>query len=461
MSHAIGGRSANRGACAQPCRKKYNLTDANGKMIIQDKHLLSLKDLNRSNSIRELADAGVTSFKIEGRLKDADYVKNITAYYREKLDLVLEERTEFGWASLGKTTFFFKPDPVKTFHRSSTDYFLHGRQDSVAGVNSPKSTGEEIGAVTRITRDSFQISGSAQIANNDGLTFVGRNGESTGLKVNKVDNGSIFPDRMNDVYVGAKISRNHDHAFQMALGRKTAERKIPIDVALLSTPDGFTVRAALVAAPTRFTDKSLWATTRVAPTGFFLSMDKVPANDQAKSRENILRQLSKSGETPFLVRDIDTGGNEQYFFTAQQLNELRRGVLEQFLVQLSKKEIYEKPSVRHRKDKTTLSINSDMHTIPFPVDSFHFENNISNRLAMQFYRRHGIENPEMGVEKRESTNRLQVMITKHCLQHELGFCKRFGGEFPSHLSEPLFLWDGESRFELEFDCRNCMMKIFK
>ncbi|MEI7830990.1 MAG: U32 family peptidase, partial [Prolixibacteraceae bacterium] len=468
MSHALGGRSANRGACAQPCRKKYSLTDAFGKTIVEDKHLLSLKDLNRANSIAELANAGVTSFKIEGRLKDADYVKNITAYYREKLDQVLEEKPEFSRASLGKTTFFFSPDPVKTFHRGATDYFLHGRQESVAGVNSPKSTGEEIGEVTRITRDSFQISGSAQIANNDGLTFIGRNGESAGLKVNKVENGSIFPDRMNDVFVGTKISRNYDHAFQMALGRKTAERKIPIDLLLETNQVGFTVRAALTPALEEFavcaasSDAPLttapdMATERVTHS---LKMDKVPANDPTKSRENILRQLSKSGDTPFLVRDVDTGGNEQFFFTAQQLNELRRGVLDLVLAQLSESNKLPKPSTSKRNELKPLSAIRNADPIPFLSESFHFENNISNRLAIQFYRRHGIENPEMGVEKRVTTNRLQVMITKHCLQHELGFCSKFGGTFPGHLSLPFYLNDGTNHFELGFDCKICMMRVF-
>jgi putative protease len=393
-------------------------------------------------------------------LKEADYVKNITAYYREKIDRVLEGKPEFSQASLGKTTFFFTPDPVKTFHRGATDYFLHGRKESVAGVNSPKSTGEEIGEVTRITRDSFQISGSAQISNNDGLTFVGRNGESTGLKVNKVENGSISPDRMNDVFVGAKIFRNHDHAFQMALGRKTAERKISVDLFLETNEDGFTVRAALVASHNELSVNLDGAATRAARTEFTVKMEKIKANDPAKSRENILRQLAKSGDTPFLVRDIDTGGNEQYFFTTQQLNELRRGLLDQLLIQLSKCERSAMISVSNPKAMKSSSIISDADPVLFPTDSFHFENNITNRLTMQFYRRHGIENPEMGVERRVLTGKLQVMITKHCLQHELGFCPKFGGTFPAQLSLPFTLLEGANRFELEFDCKNCLMRVF-
>ncbi len=448
MSHTVGGRSANRGACAQPCRKKYDLSDATGKIIVRDKHLLSLKDLNRSNSIRELSDAGVRSFKIEGRLKDIGYVKNVTAYYRMELDKVLEEKPEFSAASLGKTTFFFTPDPSKSFQRGSTEYFLRGRKDPVAGMDSPKSLGEEIGEVTRITSDSIQVTGTKQISNNDGLTFVGRNGESTGLKVNKTENGFVYPDRMNGVFAGAKIYRNSDHTFQMALERKSAERKIPVKITLSETLDGFTVQVALVAAHEG-------APTRDAPTGFSMLMSKVPANDSAKSHENIIRQLAKSGDTPFLVTDIETSGNEQYFFTSQQLNELRRGLLDLLL-----KELTILPSTRRIKDQT-IPFKTINNTIPYPTDAFHFENNISNRLAVKFFRRHGIENSEMAVEKRQVSGRLLVMTTKHCLKYELGFCPKFGGTSPTQFTEPFFLQDGANRFELEFDCRKCMMKVFK
>jgi len=462
MSHAMGGRSANRGACAQPCRKKYTLTEATGKTVIRDKHLLSLKDLNRSQSIGELAAAGVRSFKIEGRLKEMDYVKNITAFYRLELDRYLEEKPEFVPSSCGTTRFFFTPDPAKTFHRGATEYFMHGRQDSVAGIDSPKSTGEEIGVVTGIDRDSFRISGTNLPGNNDGLTFVNRLGESAGLKVNRVEKDTIYPDRMNGLFVGARIYRNWDHSFQMALGKKTSERKISIAVKLESTVDGFKVGAVLVSTRNEVNgnlEVNLDGTdAKTYPTENSIVMDKVPANDPAKSSENILRQLAKSGDTPFLVRNINTGGNEQYFFTSQQLNELRRGLLEQLAAKMTiKKQLLPatiEPSVKQKN-------GTQDPTIPYPADLFHFENNISNRLAMQFYRRHGHEFPETAVEKRVNTGRLQVMITKHCIQHELGFCNRFGGTFPDEFALPFSLKDGISVFELEFDCKVCMMRVFK
>lgn len=437
MSHSMGGRSANRGACAQPCRKKYSLTDASGKVIIRDKHLLSLKDLNRSKSISELAASGIRSFKIEGRLKDLDYVKNITAYYRKELDRILEEKPEYLPASLGKTSLLFSPDPARTFHRGSTEYYLRGRKDPVANLDSPKSTGEELGVVTRITMDSFQLSGTTLVSNNDGLTFTDRNGESIGLKVNKVENGVIFPDRMNGVFVGAKLFRNYDHQFQMALTKKTSERKIPLSVSLRKTDDGFEISG----------------NSRLK---FALSIPKIPANDPTKSRENIIRQLAKSGDTPFYIKDVDTGGNECYFFTVQQLNELRRGLLSAQPDLDTTKSLIEQIS-----EKPVSTVSPGEPILDKPSSNLHFENNISNRLAMQFYRRHGIENPEMAVEKRAVTGRLQVMITKHCLQYELGYCARFGGKFPSEYSIPFYLNDGNQSYSLEFDCKNCMMKIFK
>ncbi|MEI7421169.1 MAG: U32 family peptidase [Prolixibacteraceae bacterium] len=495
MSQVVGGRSANRGACAQPCRKKYTLSDANGKVIVKDKHLLSLKDLNRSDSISELAEAGVRSFKIEGRLKDVDYVKNITAHYRQELDHFLEGKAGYIRASKGKTTFYFLPDPAKTFHRGATEYYLRGRTDPVSNFESNKSTGEEMGIVTRISRDSLQISGEKTVNNNDGLTFVGRDGENAGLKVNKVANGWVYPDRMNDVFVGAKVFRNWDQSFQMALQKKTSERKIPLSIALQEVEEGFILMENFKISEQELynhehhsdeihpetvlnqqNDDTIHLTTGMdqhhvgtsphhdspkqqsSPTSFKISISKIMANDPEKSRENILRQLSKSGDTAFLVSDIDTGGNEKYFFTSQQLNELRRGLLE---ILLDKSVSGKSKGINKRTPENPVKANQDGAKIPFPEDPWHFENNISNQLAMQFYKRHGLENPETSVETRKLSGRTQVMITKHCLQYELGFCARFGGTFPSQFSEPFALQDGTNKFELEFDCKNCMMKIFK
>jgi putative protease len=255
---------------------------------------------------------------------------------------------------------------------------------------------------------------------------------------------------MNGVFAGALIFRNYDHSFQHILSKKTSERKIRIDLMLQATSDGFGLRQST-------------STDEITPL-FPLPMEKVPANDPTKSRENIIRQLTKSGDTPYLVTDIDTGGNEQYFFTVQQLNELRRGLLS-LLLEASAKPLNQSLNSAGRHGSVSArkicNVKQTTDSIKFPADDYKFENNISNRLALQFFRRHGIENPAMGVEKRIATGRLQVMITKHCLQHELGFCKKFGGNFPSGYSLPFSLRDSNDQFELEFDCPHCLMRVFR
>ncbi|MCE1198904.1 MAG: U32 family peptidase [Marinilabiliales bacterium] len=436
MSHAQGGRSANRGACAQPCRKKYTLTDATGRVLEQDKHLLSLRDMNRSASLEEMADAGITSFKIEGRLKEVDYVKNITAHYRKLLDELLTNNPTYQPASRGTCSFSFVPDPARTFHRGATEYFLRGRKEPVARFESPKSTGEWLGIVTAVKREAFQLQGSATLVNNDGLTFLNKAGDSVGLKVNKCENGWIYPDRMNGIYTGASVSRNMDHAFQMILSKKTSERKLPLDLRLSRQEEGFRLE-------TTIGEKTM---------AFDLPMPATAAREVEKSRSNILQQLSRSGDTPFKIGEIDTGANEAYFFTNGQLNELRRGLLQRVEAELRQRPSVEPAHFRHK---------APLERVPFPMEATTYELNVSNRLAQSFYRKHGVENPQAAVEKRAPEGRLQVMVTKHCLRHELGMCHKFGGTDPDAGLLPFRLRDGETTYTLEFDCDHCLMKIFR
>jgi putative protease len=431
MSHAIGRRSANRGACAQPCRKKYKLTDSNGQILSQDKHLLSLKDLNRSNSLEEMAEAGITSFKIEGRLKDIDYVKNITAYYRKKIDLLLEGNTTYQAASVGKTTFFFEPDPLKTFNRGTTDYFLYERSKDIAQAETGKSFGEELGTVTKVGNNYFDLLTNKAVSNNDGLAFFTPSGESIGLKVNSAETTRIFPDKMNNIYKGVKVFRNYDHEFQKQLGQQSAERKIRVNLSLVEMSEGFALTAIDESGVEVILD--------------FNYIEKNGAKSPEKSEETILRQLSKSGETAFKVKDININGNEKYFFQAGTLNNMRRQIL-------SKLEDL-------RKQKSSFSKKFAKNNFPFPQESFHFENNVSNSLARQFYQRHGINDPGTTFEKLSKRSGFTLMTTKHCLKYQLGYCKKYGGKIPSTISEPLFLNEGDLRFRLDFDCRNCLMKV--
>lgn len=430
LSHAIGGRSANRGACAQPCRKRYSLIDAKGKMILEDKHLLSLKDLDHSESLEDLADAGIRSFKIEGRLKDIDYVKNITSFYRKKIDAILEEKPDYQAASYGKTYISFTPDPQKSFNRGSTNYFLNGRTKEITSFDTPKSLGEEAGKVIHIGRDYFQLESQLEISNNDGLVFISHSGESKGVKVNKVEKGLIIPDKMNGIYLDARVYRNYDHKFREQLKVDSTNRKIKVELYLEETPEGFSVRAL---------DE-----TGIEIT-IFQHQEKQTARDIGKSKETIVRQLAKSGETVFEVTKVETGGCEKYFFQSAVLNFMRRDLLEKLSLQ--------------RKQKRHFDNVRQKNSFRFPAQELGYEANVSNHLARQFYERHGIINPGNAFELLDDHQGLTVMTTKHCLKYQLGYCIKYDGPNVQPPYEPLYLFDGGNKLRLEFDCLNCRMKV--
>jgi len=430
LSQAIGGRSANRGACAQPCRKRYMLYDAEGKTISADKHLLSLKDLNHSNSIKELAEAGIQSFKIEGRLKEVDYVKNITSFYRQKIDAFLEDQPVFKAASAGKMSLSFEANPLKSFNRGATDYFLHGRSKEIVSFQSPKFLGEEVGEVTKVSTHYFELETTVEIANNDGLVFISHQGESVGIKVNVAERNRIFPDKMNGIYPGAKVYRNYDHLFHQQLKADLTVRKITVNIEITETDDGFELFAR---------DE----TGIVVTSEYYLT--KNLARDPQKSKETIIHQLTKSGDTPFFVAGVETNGTEKFFFQASALNGIRRDLLKQI--------------TEARKKKSRNQIIVESNSFPYPTNEIGYEGNISNRLAVQFYRRHGVENPEIAFEKQSVINGKTVMTTKHCLKFQMGFCPRYGGKKPSNFNEPFSLNDGKNELRLDFDCLQCVMKV--
>jgi len=429
LSHAIGGRSANRGACAQPCRKKYSLVDAEGKIIVADKHLLSLKDLDNSESIADLAEAGITSFKIEGRLKDLDYVKNIISFYRKKIDAFLEEKPHYRAASSGKTFIGFTPDPQKSFNRGSTNYFLYGRSKEITSFDTPKSLGEVAGKVIRIGRDFFELKSQLELSNNDGLVFISHSGESVGIKVNRVEKDLVFPDKMNGIFPGVMVYRNSDHRFREMLKNDFSYRKIRVELFLQENTEGFSLKAL---------DET------GVEVSIFLNKEKQPSREIEKSREMIISQLTKSGDTVFEVINVGTGGTEQYFFQSAVLNSMRRNVLES----LSKV----------RKRKPNFVYKREKNSYPFPAKELGYEANVSNHLARNFYRRHGCST-EKAFELLADHKGLTVMNTKHCLKYQLGYCAKYDGLKLQSLSEPLFLIDGNIKFRLEFDCPHCQMRV--
>jgi len=430
LSNAIGGRSANRGACAQPCRKRYTLFDADKKVISADQHLLSLKDLNHSDSIKELAEAGIQSFKIEGRLKEVDYVKNITAFYRKKIDAFLEDQPEFKAASAGKSYISFEANPAKSFNRGTTDYFLHGRSKDIVSFESPKFLGESVGEVTQVTTKYFEIESALEIANNDGLVFISAAGESVGIKVNVVERSRIYPDKMNGIYPGAKVYRNYDHIFQQQLKSDLTIRKIAVSIEISESDDGFELTA--------HDESGIIVTSEY-------NLPKNPARDIIKSKETITHQLTKSGDTPFFVTGVETNGTEKFFFQASVLNAMRRDLLDRI--------------TDARKQKTRNKINHESNSYPYPDKEIGYEGNISNRLARQFYIRHGVENPEMAFEKQSDPHGKIVMTTKHCLKLQMGICPKFGGKIAINFSEPFSLNDGINDLRLDFDCIQCVMKV--
>jgi 23S rRNA 5-hydroxycytidine C2501 synthase len=446
MSQANCGRSANRGQCAQYCRLPYHLLDADDTMLVKNKHLLSLKDLDQSDSLEEMIRAGVTSFKIEGRLKDADYVKNVTAYYRKKLDAVLEGSNKYQRASAGKTTFFFEPNPEKSFRRGATDYFLHGRKPDIAQLNTPKSLGEPIGKVTYIGRNFFEVHNGALLNNGDGLCFINKQGDLTGFRVNRVDqqlassfsNGAgekgknrvqVFPADMPRMDVGVFLYRNQDQLFEKVLKGKTAERKVGVQILFEETATGFSIQ---------LTDE------RGISTRLDMACDKQAAQKPDAVNDNIKNQLSKMGNTIYEATDIQINISSPWFFPASQLGEWRRQALEKL------DEARTAAYVREPKREAVAAT--------FPVDQLTYLGNVTNKLSEEFYREHGVTEITPGFEVKAEEG-VPLMYCKHCIKFAMGWCPKEG--YKATFKEPLYLRNNDQVYKLTFDCKVCEMRISK
>ncbi len=424
LSYACGGRSANRGNCAQPCRRVYSLVNSKGTVLAREKHLLSLKDLNRSGSLESLIDAGVSSFKIEGRLKDIAYVKNTVGYHRKQLDAILSGRKETR-SSSGETTLGFTPNPQKTFNRGFTDFGLKGPLAQASSHDTPKSLGEKIGKVEKVGSYHFTLASPHDLHNGDGICFFDENGVLTGSVVNTVSGVRVYPDKMAGLTPRAVIYRNHDHAFLKTLAAKdSCERKIAISLTLNETQDGFSLTAQ---------DEEGHAGT------FSMAAPKQAAEKKTLAEETIAKQLSKVHDTIFSCRGVTHTLRETYFFPMSLLNSLRRGAVARLL------EVREE----HRpRVATPLHANE----IPFPEATLDYRGNCLNQKAVVFYKRHGVKVVEMAAESGLSMRDRIVMRSKYCIKGDLGFCKKETG--------PLFLVDQEGRkYRLEFDCASCCMSV--
>ena len=438
-SQYLLGRSANRGQCAQVCRMKFDLIDAEGKELIHQRHLLSLKDLNQSSHLEELIAAGATSFKIEGRLKDSTYVKNVVAAYSQRLDAIISRHPDrYCRASKGHCHYSFSPNLQKTFHRGYTNYFLHGRQQGISSPDTPKAIGEYVGTVKELRRDSFNVAGTAAFANGDGLCFLNAQRELEGFRINRAEGNRLYPQQMPPhLRPGMALYRNHDMELERLMSRTTSERKIPITMRLAATSDGFSLSAVSVASET---------ITGVVPTVAIASEHQQAEKPQ---RDNIVRQLSKLGGTPYECSGVELEDGFNYFIPSSLLSELRRHLVEQ-LMACSANEM--KKTTQSMKTNESDRDNEPSYSIPYLY-------NISNRLSADFY---GVKSPsafEIASPSGLGSSPL-LMQCRYCLRYELGYCVKHGGKRPEW-REPLYLRlsDGH-RFRLEFDCKHCQMNVY-
>ena len=428
LSAALSGRSANRGECAQYCRLPYAMVDADGREIAQGKHLLSLRDLNQSAHLAELIDAGVTSFKIEGRLKEVSYVKNITAYYRQLLDKILEEKA-IRRASDGTCRFTFTPQPEKSFNRGFTSFFLHGRQRQITAFDTPKSQGEYVGQVKEMKGNSFTLAGTSVLNNGDGLSFFNARGELEGFRVNRVETNRIYPQEMPALRPKMKLYRNFDQAFEKKLAKPSAERRIAVDIIFSDHAFGFTLE---------MTDES---GARVAIARPF---QKELA--QKPQTENIRTQLAKLGNTPFDPREIRIELSLDFFVPSSLIAEMRREAVERLL---SLRKINYRREVRKKTETEAL----------YPLKKLTYLGNVLNEKAKAFYQKHGVQAIEYAYE-REKNPGVPLMFTKHCLRYSFGWCPRFQ-KGKSSFREPYYLVWKQVKLRLDFDCKHCQMLVYK
>ena len=422
LSQYIGNRSANRGACAQPCRLPWDLLDEKGKVLINNKHLLSLKDLNNSAHLEELIDAGITSFKIEGRLKEADYVKNVTAYYRQKLDEIISRRSDLEQASRGHCSYSFEVNPEKSFNRGFTDYFINGRQKGIGSPFTPKSMGEYIGEVTWCNPLRMEIDTDKTLHNGDGLCFLNQDNELVGLRADVVNIGrdgvhTVSTNRPHGAFRGAKIYRNLDLEWQKQVEASTGNRKIDINLTLAETETGYELSAQL-------------PSSQLSIVNYQLSIDKITANNPEKATENIRKKALQWGDTVFNPINLELHFAEPRLIPASVIGEMKRELVTRLTEEL----------VENHRNNRPIRCTDTSKCEAFDV---------------------------VNVSAVESGGRMRcvptdpdaipaaLMTCHHCIRYANGLCSKKTGQ----KATPLFIRNGANTFRLEFDCRNCLMRV--
>jgi putative protease len=438
ISQAHTGRSANRGDCSQACRLPYSLSDQNGTVIAEDKHLLSMKDNNQSDNLRALIEAGITSFKIEGRLKDLSYVKNITAHYRTLLDQIIDEKPSYRRSSSGSSLFFFTPQPEKTFNRGSTDYFVNDRKVDIGAFESPKFVGEAIGKVTRLGRDSFDVTSKAPLHNGDGLSYFDSEQDLVGLRINRAEKSGVgyrlFPTLSNgklpsDLLLGSAVFRNRDQEFERLLEKKSAERYIPVSIRLEESTDGFALHMMDAEGISVLTP---------------LTCAKELAQNSERAMSTLRDHLGKLGGTIYTAKTIDIALSEPWFLPVSTLNALRRAAVQ--ALDTARLAAYRRPSRQAAIEPP----------VPYPENSLSYLGNVFNEKARAFYAKHGVSLIEAAYECHQEKGEVSLMITKHCLRYSFNLCpKQVKGLRP----DPMTLINGKDKLTLRFDCKPCEMHV--
>lgn len=435
ISHAHTGRSANRGECSQACRLPYSLEATDGQILAADKHLLSMKDNDQTENLRALVQAGISSFKIEGRLKDLSYVKNITAHYRACLDEILETLPDYQRSSQGISTLTFTPQPEKTFNRGATDYFVRERQGDIGAFDTPKFSGENIGRVVALGDGHFDVESAVPLHNGDGLSFFDAEQELQGLRINlseKLKDGRyrLHPNTPPEgLIVGAELYRNRDQSFERTLEKPSAERHIPVQLRFSETPEGFAL--------------TLWD-----QEGNVAAAEIVHPKEAARQGEAALaklrEQLAKLGNTLYRAAQVELVLSAPWFLPVGVVNQLRRDAVAN--LDACRAAAWQRPPRARPVDPP----------VPYPETELSYLGNVLNGPARRFYERHGVRVIEAAYEANQEAGEVSLMITKHCLRYTYNLCPK---EVKGVRPDPMTLIQGKERLTLKFDCKRCEMHV--
>ena len=426
LSRSQSSRSGNRGECSQPCRLTYDLVTEHGEKLIKGKHLLSVKDFDLSQRIGDLIDAGVMSFKIEGRLKDDNYIKNVVSYYRRMIDEALASRPHCARASEGRSEVEFVPDPKKSFTRDGGEYMFMGKRGGVASFNTPKAVGEYIGSVAVVGRRDLRIVSRVPLSAGDGLCFTSGDG-IIGTNINRVEGNIIEPNRMDGIKAGMEIYRNYDHRFTQSVERSRIRRTIDVVCQLELSAERIVARY-------------------IDGRGTSVEVVREVALEESKSVDKMRavaeEQMAKSGDSIFRVTSVEVVG-ANYFATAKLLAELRR----EALAMLAAKRV-----TAPRAEYVALPENIGAK---YPERRLSPQHNVVNSLSRRFYLRHGVEHIVEGLDSWATTHGERVMESSYCIRREIGECLKKG----TKLRDRLYLEHGRHRYLLDFDCKSCRMNL--